>query len=70
MTVVAVLCGGAAIGLWTGARWGWHAAVLVLALNLLGDVANALLRGDRRTLIGVPIGVALIVYLVHARTRP
>jgi hypothetical protein len=65
---VAALCGAAAAGLWIGARWGWNAALVVLSANLVGDMTNALVRGDRRTLIGVPIALALIAYVV--RTRP
>jgi hypothetical protein len=35
--------------------------VAVLAVNLVGDTTNAVMRGDLRTLIGLPIGGALKV---------
>jgi hypothetical protein len=41
----------------------------VLGCNLLGDRPNALVRGDRRTLIGLPIGGAMLVYLLSRRIR-
>jgi hypothetical protein len=39
----------------------------VLAINLAGDVIGAAVRHDPRTLIGVPIGGAMIGYLVRRR---
>ena len=67
MFVVSVACGLAAVGLWRGAGWGRAVALTVLAVNLLGDAGNALVRGDVRTLIGIPIGAALIAYLLLNR---
>jgi len=69
MIVVAIACGLSAVGLWTRAIWGRQAAVLLLSANLIGDVVNAGARGDWRTLIGVPIGGAMIAYLLTERTR-
>jgi len=69
MLLVAAACAGAAIGLWRGRIWGHRLAVAVLSLNLVGDVSNALVRGDRRTLIGLPIGGAMIAYLLSRRIR-
>jgi uncharacterized membrane protein len=70
MLVVSVVSALSALGLWRGAAWGRAAALALLAINLLGDAANALVRGDLRTLIGVPIGAALIAYiLLNGRVR-
>lgn len=69
MLSVAVACTGAAIGLWRRARWGHRLAVAVLAVNVAGDLLAAVLQGDPRTLIGVPIGGAIIYYLLSSRTR-
>jgi hypothetical protein len=41
----------------------------VLAVNLLGDTLNAIVRHDLRTLIGLPIGGALILYLTSKRMQ-
>jgi len=69
MLLVAAACAGAASGLWLGRLWGHRLALAVLSLNLVGDVSNALVRGDRRTLIGLPIVGAMIAYLVSRRIR-
>jgi hypothetical protein len=69
MIMVALACSGAAIGLWTGRRWGYRLAVGVLSCNLLGDLLNAVVRDDRPTLIGLPIGGAMLGYLLSRRIR-
>jgi uncharacterized membrane protein (DUF2068 family) len=69
MLLVTGACAGAAIGLWRRRRWGCRLAVGVLGINLVGDLANALLRHDWRTLIGIPIGGAMLLYLTHSRIR-
>jgi hypothetical protein len=63
MGTVSLACGLAALGLWRRARWGYRLALAILTVNLLGDVGNALFRGDPRTLVGLPIGAGLIAYL-------
>jgi uncharacterized membrane protein (DUF2068 family) len=69
MLVVATACALSAVGLWIRARWGQRLALVLLAVNLVGDTTNAFLRGDLRTLIGLPIAGALIAYLLSARVR-
>ena len=69
MLVTAVACGIAAFGLWSRARWGRQVAIILIAVNLVSDLLNALVRGDWRTLIGLPIGGAVIWYLSRPRTR-
>lgn len=69
MLGVMMACAGAAAGLWTGRRWGYRLAVGLLAVNLVGDLGNAFVRGDRRTLVGLPIGGLLLVYLLNRRVR-
>jgi len=65
MAVVGAACGLAAIGLAKNAEWGRRLAIGVLTVNLFGDSLNALLRHDPRTLIGLPIGGLMILYLVR-----
>jgi hypothetical protein len=48
---------------------GQRLALLVLAVNLVGDAANALGGGGARAAIGVPIVAALIGYLLSDRVR-
>ena len=67
MIVVGSACASAAIGLATRARWGVPLALGILAVNLVGDLLNAFVRHDLRTLIGLPIGGAMIAYLLIVR---
>ena len=69
MLTVGIACALAAIGLWTRAMWGHHLAVGILAVNLVGDGLNVIVRGDLRALIGLPIGGAIILYLLRSRVR-
>lgn len=63
MAVVGTACGLAAIGLSKNAEWGRRLAIGILTANLIGDSLNAWLRHDPRTLIGLPIGGLMILYL-------
>ena len=69
MIGVALACAGAAVGLWTRQRWGHRLAVGLLSVNLLGDTLNALVRGDWRTLIGLPVGGVMLAYLLSYQIR-
>jgi hypothetical protein len=66
MVVVGTACFFAAVGLWRGARWGTRAAIIILVVNMIGDLSAALLKADFRTLIGLPIAAAMIVYLARS----
>lgn len=66
MAGVGTACAFAAIGMWRGTRWGVRLAVGILAVNIRGDLFNAFVRHDLRTLIGLPIGGAMIVYLIRS----
>jgi hypothetical protein len=65
MTAVGAACAAAAFGLARQREWGRRLAILILSINLVGDVAGAILRHDPRTLIGIPIGGAMILFLVR-----
>jgi hypothetical protein len=67
MAIVGAACGLAAVGLAKNAEWGRRLAIGVLAVNLVGDSLNALLRHDPRTLIGLPIGGLMILYLTKKK---
>lgn len=69
MAAVCVTCALAAAGVWKRTRWGHRLACGILAVNLAGDVTNAIVRSDPRTLIGLPIGGALIAYLLSPRVK-
>ena len=67
MATVCLACATAALGLWRRTRWGFWTALAVLSANLAGDTTNAVVAGDWRTLIGLPIGGFLIAYLITQR---
>jgi len=67
MVVIASACATVAFGLWRCARWGYIAAIVGISVNLVGDTMNAVIGHDWRTLIGLPIGGAAIIYLVSKR---
>lgn len=69
LLTVAAACMLSAVGLWIGARWGQRLAVGVLAVNLAGNITSAVTRSDPRTLIGLPIAGALIIYLLSPGVR-
>jgi hypothetical protein len=68
MAVVCAGCAAAAFGLWWCRRWGLWLTIAILGINLAGDLGNALLLHDWRTLIGLPIGGAMISYLIVRRS--
>lgn len=69
MCAVCIACALTAAGLWRGARWGYRLAVALLAINLLGDVVNAVLGTEPRAVIGIPVVVAIFTYLMSSRVR-
>src|SRR3954452_7406503 len=60
MLGVGISCALAGLGLARGRRWSIWLALIVLSINIIGDVFNAVLRHDYRALIGLPIGGAMI----------
>src|SRR5262249_36611186 len=69
MAVVCLVCAAAAHGIRTRAPWGRRLAVAILAVNLAGDTINAWIFRDPRTLVGLPIGVLLIAFLVSSPVK-
>jgi hypothetical protein len=66
MATTGTACLFAAIGLWRSAGWGTWLALIILSINMVGDLLTALVRHDYRALIGLPIGAAMIVFLVRS----
>jgi len=65
MAIVGVVCALAAIGLARNAKWGRWLGILILVANLVGDLTNAFVRHDLRTLVGLPIAGTMIFYLAR-----
>ncbi len=69
LAVVCIACALSAIGLWRGRRWGHRLAAGVLAVNLAGDAANAILGIERRAIFGIPVAISLLAFLGSRRVR-
>ena len=69
MLIVCMGCVATALGLWRMQAWGHRLAVAGIVLNMIGDVSAAVVRRDARTVIGVPIGLAVLAYLMSGRVR-
>ena len=68
MLSVGTACLFAAIGLWRAKPWGTWLALVILSINMLGDLTNVFVRHDYRGLIGVPVAGTMIFFLL-ARGR-
>ena len=64
MLSVGTACLFAAIGLWRAKPWGTWLALVILSINMLGDLTNVFVRHDYRALIGVPVAGAMIFFLL------
>lgn len=69
LLVVGCACAVAAIGLWRGASWGYTVAIIVLSVNLLGDLVNTMSGLEPRAAIGIPIVIGMLVYLTSQKVR-
>ncbi len=67
MATVCLACCMAALGVLRCRRWGYWMALAILGINLAGDTANAVIAHDWHTLAGLPIGGAMVVYLLIKR---
>lgn len=63
MGFVSACCAAAAFGTWTGRRWGYLLAIVLLVANLCGAIADATFAGRPEALIGVPIVGGILAYL-------
>ena len=69
MAAVCLACGGAAIGLRQRRWWGYRLGVGLLLTNLIGDTANVVLGTEPRAAIGIPIVLAILIYLGRPKVR-
>jgi len=69
MIAVCLSCAFTTIGLWRRRRWGYWLAVVMLVVNLAGDVVNVINGTEPRAIIGIPIVVALLAYLLRKPMR-
>jgi hypothetical protein len=69
LLTVSASCAAAAVGIRRARPWGYWLSVGILGVQLAGDVVNGLLGVEPRALVGVPIVVALLVYLRREAVR-
>jgi hypothetical protein len=69
LCAVCIACLLSAVGLWQGRWWGHRLAVILIAINLAGDIVNVVLGTEPRGAVGIPIAAAIIVYLLSSRVR-
>lgn len=69
MSVVFVACLLTAISLWRRLEWGYRVAMVMLIVNLTGDAINVIAGKDQRAIVGVPIVLILLLYLMRRNTR-
>jgi uncharacterized membrane protein (DUF2068 family) len=69
MICVCIACTFTAVGLWRARLWGYWLAVVMLAVNLGGDVINVITGAEPRAAIGIPIAGVILVYLLRKKTR-
>ena len=69
MALLSIACVGAALGLRSLAGLGHRLALALLALNLLGDAANAMSGHYLRALAGIAVNGLLIGYLLQPHMR-
>jgi len=62
-------CAIAAVGLGKRARWGHILAIALIGINLLSDLVNTILGTKPRAVVGVPIALLIILYLLTKRVR-
>jgi hypothetical protein len=69
LCAVCAACASAGVGLLRGARLGYWLAVILLSINLLGDIVNTLLGTEPRAAVGVPIVLAILAFLRSRRVK-
>lgn len=67
--VASASCAAAAVGLWRRTRWGHIVAITLIAINLLSDLINTVLGIEPRAIVGVPIALAILLYLRSRRVQ-
>lgn len=66
---VCLACAATAYGLFRSRRWGHRLAVTLILVNFIGDLVNAALGIEPRAIIGVPIVILLIAWLLSPGVR-
>ncbi|HUS12329.1 MAG TPA: DUF2127 domain-containing protein [Pyrinomonadaceae bacterium] len=62
-------CAVATIGLWRRTRWGHILAITLIGVHLFSDLISTVLRIEPRAIVGVPIALAILLYLRSRRVQ-
>jgi uncharacterized membrane protein (DUF2068 family) len=66
---VASSCAIAASGLWRSAHWGYVMAIAILTINTIADLFNVVSGKEPRAIIGIPIVILILAYLLSQKVR-
>jgi hypothetical protein len=69
MISVCIACALTVMGLWRGRLWGYWLALAMLLLNVAGDFINVISGSEPKAIVGIPVVLAIVVYLLRNRTR-
>jgi hypothetical protein len=69
MALVSLGCAAAGVGLWLRRPWGLVLAIVLLVVQLGGDILDVLCGAEPRAIIGVPVVAGLLVYLAKTSVR-
>src|SRR5262249_30030496 len=69
LSIVSGLCVLTGTGLWQRRRWGYRLAVAGLSIHLIADILNVVSGTEPRAIVGIPVVLALLVYLRRPRVR-
>ena len=69
MSVVCIACVCAVIGLHLRQLWGYWLAVGMLGANLVGDLTAVVTGREPKAIVGVPIALVVLIYLMRRRVR-
>ena len=69
MATLSAASASAAAGLWRARPWGYRAAVVLLAVNLVAAGAYVVTGTEPRALPGIPVLAALLAFLTSQHVR-
>lgn len=69
MTALSITAVCAGLGVIARRRWAWWIVVIGVTVNGISDLATAIVTGEARTLIGVPIAASVLWWLLREDVR-
>lgn len=69
LAVVCLACAAAAYGFVRGRRWGYLLGIVLLVVNLVGELLNVVFGSEPRAIFGLPVVALLLWYLASSNVR-